>query len=125
GFASANRSQAGPRPTDLIGPQTLDGFEANNAAARFAGNGDGGNDVVTIPDPGVFNFSSTRTFTLEAWVNGGAGQENGAPIIARGAGGAGEQFVIDIVGGNYRFVTRDGAASNTAVTASTTLGPNG
>jgi hypothetical protein len=122
GFAGGN--QAGPRPVDLIGPEALYGFEANNGAARFAGNGDGGNDVVTIPDPGVFNFSTTRTFTLEAWVNGNAGQENGGPIIARGEGGR-EQFVVDIVGGNYRFFTRSDVAPNNTVTANASVGPNG
>ncbi|HXJ59861.1 MAG TPA: lamin tail domain-containing protein [Verrucomicrobiae bacterium] len=125
GLAPANRSQAGPRPTDLIGPQPLYGFEANNGAVRFAGNGDNGNDVVTIPDPGVFNFSSTRIFTLEAWANGGAGQENGGPIIAKGQGGGGEQFVIDVVGGNYRFFTRSGGVANEAATASASVGPDG
>jgi hypothetical protein len=62
-----------------------------------------GNDVVTIPDSGVFNFAATRTFTLEAWVNAAAAREDGAAIIAKGTGGGGEQFAIDVVGGLYRF----------------------
>jgi hypothetical protein len=120
GFAAANRTQAGPRPTDLVGPEALYGFEENNAAVRF----DGGDDVVTIPDPGVFNFSTTRTLTLEAWVNGNVGQENGGPIIARGEGGR-EQFVVDIVGGIYRFFTRSDITPNNTVTANASVGPNG
>jgi hypothetical protein len=124
GFAAAGRSQAGPQPTELIGPQPLYGFEGNNLSVHFAGNGDGGNDVITIPDPGVFGFSNTRAFTLEAWVNGGPGQETGGALIARGAGGA-EQFVIDVVDGNYRFFTRDGTAPNNPTTVMTALGPNG
>jgi hypothetical protein len=122
GFAGGN--QAGPRPTDLIGPEALHGFEASNVAARFAGNNEGGNDVVSIPDPGVFSFSNARTFTVEAWVNGNVGQENGAPIIARGEGGR-EQFVVDIVGNNYRFFTRSDVAPNNAVTVNALVGPNG
>src|SRR5207249_10659362 len=101
-FPPSYLCQAGPRPTDSISAQPLYGFEAENRAPIFAGNADNGDDVVTIPDPGVFNFASTRIFTLEAWVNGPAAQESGAAIIAKGTGGGGEQYALDVVG-NYRF----------------------
>ena len=124
GFLSSNLGQPGQRPTDNISAQPLYGFEADNRAPIFAGNADNGDDVVTIPDPGVFNFASTRIFTLEAWVNGPATQESGAAIIAKGTGGGGEQYAIDVVG-NYRFFGWDGAIPNGAVVANASIGPNG
>lgn len=123
GFFPANRGQPGPRPTDTIGLEPLFGFEGDNAAPRFAGNADGGNDVVTIPDLGVFNFASTRVFTLEALVNGAAAQEAGAAIIAKGTGGGGEQFAIDVFN-TYRFFAWDGGVPNNAVVASASVSPN-
>jgi hypothetical protein len=120
----ANLGQDGPRPTDVVNAQALVGFEATNAAPAFAGNTDGGNDVVTILDPGVFNFAATRTFTIEAWVNGAAAQEDGAAIVAKGVGGGGEQFSLDVVGGRYRFYCWDGGVPNTPFITSATVGPN-
>jgi hypothetical protein len=125
GFLASNRGQAGPRPTDAINATALSGFEADNAAPRFAGDSDGGNDVITIPDNGVLNFSSSRIFTLEAWVNGAAAQESSAGIIAKGTGGGGEQFAIDVFGGVYRFFGWDGGTPNNAAVAGATVGPNG
>src|SRR6185503_7861816 len=121
GFLPANRAQAGPRPTDTIGLLPLFGFEGDNGAPRFAGNADGGNDVVTIPDLGVFNFASTRIFTLEAWVNGASAQEAGAAIIAKGTGGGGEQFAVDVFN-TYRFFAWDGSGASVA---SASVAPNG
>lgn len=125
GFSALNLGQGGPRPTDSVNAQPLNGFETTNAAPRFAGNTDGGNDVVTIPDPGVFNFAGTRTFTIEAWVNGSTAQEDGAAVIAKGVGGGGEQFAIDVFGGRYRFFCWDGGVPNAAVVAGAAVGPNG
>ncbi|MDB6032524.1 MAG: exported protein of unknown function, partial [Verrucomicrobiales bacterium] len=124
GFLPGNQIQAGPRGLDVLNGQPLSGFEANNPASRFAGNTDGGNDVITITDPGVFNFASTRTFTLEAWVNGSAAQEGGAAIIAKGTGGGGEQYAIDVAGGVYRFFCWDGGTPNNAVVATSSIGPD-
>jgi hypothetical protein len=124
GFLGSNLGQPGPRPSDMVNAQSLTGFETGNASPRFAGNLDGGNDVVTIADAGLFNFSGTRTFTLEAWVNGAAAQEDGAAIIAKGAGGGGEQFAIDVVGGNYRFFAWDGGSPNTPAVVTASVGPN-
>lgn len=124
GFLATNRGQPGPRPTDTISLQPLFGFEGDNAAPRFAGNTDGGNDVITIPDVGVLNFSSTRVFSLEAWVNGASAQEVGAAIIAKGTGGGGEQFAIDVFN-TYRFFSWDGGVPNNAVVASSAVAPNG
>jgi hypothetical protein len=123
GFGATNLGQPGPRSTDFVNAQALAGFEADNLAPRFAGNNDGGNDVVTIPDAGVFNFTSTLQFTLEAWVNATTAQESGGAIFAKGTGGGGEQFAIDIVGGVFRFFCRNSAAAATVVSAS--VGPNG
>ena len=125
GFSVSNLGQAGPRPADFVNAQMLIGFEANNAAPRFAGNSSGGEDVIAIADSDVFNFASVRRFTLEAWVNGAPAQEDGAAIVAKGTGGGGEQFAIDIVGGRYRFFCWDGGVPNTPVVASASIGPNG
>lgn len=123
GILAANLSQSGPQPGTIINGQTLAGFEINNAATRFAGNSDNGDDVVIIPDPGQFNFITNRAFTLEAWVNGPPTQESGAAIISKGFGGGGEQWTIDVQNNVYRFYIRD---SNTmATTISTSISPNG
>lgn len=122
GFLATNLAQAGPRPGDTVGGAPLAGFESDNRAPRFSGNADGGDDVVIVSDPGVFNFATNRQFTLEAWVNGPASQESGAPILCKGTGGGGEQYCIDVFGGNYRFYVRD--SGGTVPVASTSVGPN-
>jgi hypothetical protein len=125
GFTALNLGQPGPRASDLIASRPLAGFEADNASARFAGNSDLGDDRVTISDSGLFNFASTRVFTLEAWVRGWPGQEAGAAIIAKGTGGGGEQFAIDVFNGTYRFFAWDGAVPNTPFVAGASVGPDG
>ncbi len=121
GLLASNLATPGPRPTDTIGGQPLLGFEPANAAPSFQGNNDGGNDVVLVPDPGVFNYSSGRRFTLEAWVKCSPAQESGGAVIAKGPGGGGEQFAIDIVSGTYRFFSWD---TVTAVAVNSSLPPN-
>ena len=125
GFAVADLGQSGPRPSDLLASRPLAGFEADNLAPRFAGNSGSGDDRITIPDSGLFNFASTRVFTLEAWVRGWPGQEAGAAIIAKGTGGGGEHFAVDIFNGTYRFFAWDGAVPNTPFVAGATVGPDG
>jgi len=125
GFLAANRGQSGPRPFDVIATRSLAGFEADNSAPRFAGNSDLGDDRVTIPDSGLFNFAPTRVFSLEAWVKAWPGQEAGAAIIAKGTGGGGEQFAVDVFNGTYRFFAWDGGVPNTAFVAAATIGPDG
>ena len=125
GFAATNLAQAGPRPGDIVGSQTVAGFEINNFAPRFAGNNDGGDDVVTIADSGVLNFSTNRTFSLEAWVNGAITQESGAAIVCKGYGGGGEQYALDVQNGVFRFFIRDNGSPPAATTTSAAFGPNG
>ncbi len=124
GLLPANFGQAGPRPVDLLNGQAIAGFETGNSAPRFSGNADGGNDVVTIADPGVFNFATNRIFSLELWANGPPAQEEGGALIAKGTGGGGEQFALDVVGGNYRFFAWDGGTPNTPFVCQATAGPN-
>jgi hypothetical protein len=90
---------------------------------RFNPLGSGVNEVVVVPDPGQFDFSAAPEFTLAAWVRGSAGQENGGAVIARGVGGGGEQYAVDVFAGNYRVFVRD--ASGGAVVAQSPVGPNG
>ena len=125
GFAATNLAQAGPRPGDIVGSQTIAGFEINNFAPHFAGNNDGGDDVVTIADSGVLNFSTNRTFSLEAWVNGATTQESGAAIVCKGYGGGGEQYALDVQNGVFRFFIRDNGSPPAATTTSAAFGPNG
>ncbi|MEO8353378.1 MAG: LamG-like jellyroll fold domain-containing protein, partial [Chthoniobacteraceae bacterium] len=125
GFDAADLGAAGPRPTDVIGGQPLLGFDAENAAPLFRGNGSGGNDVALFPDGGVLNFAATgHKFTAEAWIKAGAVQEDGAPVFAKGNGGGGEQFALDIYFGHFRFYVRD-AGTNAAIFQHPSLGPNG
>jgi hypothetical protein len=124
GVAATNLAQAGPRPGDVMSNQVLAGFELNNLAPRFAGTNDGGNDVVTITDPGVFNFTSNRTLSLEAWVNGAPAQESGAAIVSKGYGGGGEQYSLDVQGGHFRFYVRDNTASHPSTVALSSNAPN-
>jgi Concanavalin A-like lectin/glucanases superfamily/Lamin Tail Domain/CotH kinase protein len=123
GIQSTNLAQAGPQLADSVAGQSLAGFEFNNAAPKFSGNNDGGDDVVLISDPGALNFSSNRAFTLEAWVNGPATQEAGACIITKGFGGGGEQYSLDVQGNGFRFYVRDANTTSTGITASS--GPDG
>jgi hypothetical protein len=116
---------------------TLDGFADTtfvsmwtngifNGALAFNKDATGSN-VVAIPNtntpaPAVLDFSANPLFTLSAWANGGTNQTNGATIIAKGTGGGGEQYALDIFGGFYRFYVRD---TNGAVfTAQTAVAPN-
>ncbi len=125
GFDAADLGLAGPRPTDVIGGQPLVGFDSANAAPLFRGNASGGNDVALFPDGGVLNFATTgHKFTAEAWIKAGAAQEDGAPVFAKGNGGGGEQFALDIYSGRFRFYVRD-PATNVAIFQHPSLGPNG
>ena len=125
GLTPTNYAQAGLRPGDIVSGRTVAGIEFNNFAPRFAGNTEGGDDVITVADPGVFNFTTDRAFSLEAWVNGSAVQESGACIIAKGYGGGGEQYAIDVYSGKFRFYVRDNTSSHTATAAASGIGPDG
>jgi hypothetical protein len=93
-----------------------------DGALRLNPEGATGDDVVLVPDDGGLDFSATREFTLAAWVNGAAVQENGAAIFAKGTGGGGEQYALDVNGGTYRFFARN--AATTALVYQSTNRPN-
>ncbi|RIK81458.1 MAG: hypothetical protein DCC68_08570 [Planctomycetota bacterium] len=126
-FNAANLGQPGPRPSDLIGGQALIGFESDNRAPDFQGEADGGNDVVLIPGAAPLNFATGRRFSLEAWVKAplGGAQEGGGAILAKGTGGGGEQFAIDLVNGAYRFFLWNGGVPNTPTVIQSGVTPNG
>ena len=126
-FNPTNLGQPGPRPSDMIGGQAMLGFESDNVAPDFQGNGDGGNDVALFADTGPLNFSSTRRFSLEAWVKAdpGAGHDGGGAVIAKGTGGGGEQFAIDVVGNQYRYFLWNGGNPNTPTVIQSSVSPNG
>lgn len=94
-------------------------------ALRFnAGGTQGSNEVVIVSDPSsLLDFSASPEFTLTAWVKGSPVQEEGGAVIARGTGGGGEQYSLDINGGAYRFFVR--SASGAALVLPSTVRPNG
>ncbi|MEX2185754.1 MAG: LamG domain-containing protein [Pirellulales bacterium] len=116
-----NLAQPGPRPTDTVNGQPLRGFAADNKAVDFQGNGGFGDDVALFADDGNLNMAPGLTFSLEAWVKGPPQQEPGGPILAKGIGGGGEQFALDIVGGAFRFYLWDGLMPNTPFVAQSTV----
>ncbi len=86
--------------------------------------GAGVNEVVTVPDHnGHLDFAANPEFTVAAWVRGNSQQEDGAGVIARGNGGGGEQYAVDISGGSYRFFVR--SVSGAALVMPTPVRPNG
>jgi hypothetical protein len=70
-----------------------------------------------------FSTTGNATFSVEAWVNGGA-QSTDAGLITKGYGSGGEQFNLDCGGGNhgFRFFVRD--AGGNAWLASSSTAPN-
>jgi hypothetical protein len=71
-----------------------------------------------------FATSGNASFTVEAWVNGGA-QSTDCGLITKGTGAGGEQFNLDCGAANhaFRFFVRD--ANGGVHLANGTLGPNG
>jgi len=72
-------------------------------------------------------FPGHKSFTLEAWVNGPAGQPDESTIIAKGIGATGttrsEQFSLDVAAGVFRFFTS--SSTDPIVAAAAGTGPNG
>jgi hypothetical protein len=66
-----------------------------------------------------FATTGNATFSLEAWVNGGA-QTTDAGLITKGYGSGGEQFNLDCGGSghSFRFFVRDAAGGVHGVTSS-------
>ena len=114
-----DRGQPGPRPSDLVDGQPLLGFAADNHAADFQGNAGFGNDVVLAADDGSLDFSTGGAFSVEAWVKAPTGQENAGAVIAKGTGGGGETFAIDMVNNAFRFFAWDSTGSVASVVQTT------
>jgi hypothetical protein len=74
----------------------------------------------------AINFTGHTNFTLEAWVNAPAGQNDEATIIGKGIGAIfttrTEQFSLDVAIGAYRFFTTRG---DQVYEADAISGPNG
>jgi hypothetical protein len=108
-----------------VNGQPLRGFAADNKAIDFQGNGGFGDDVALFADDGNLNMAPGLTFSLEAWVKASPQQEPGGAIIAKGVGGGGEQFAVDIVNGAFRFFLWNGGMPNTATVAQSAVQLNG
>ena len=84
---------------------------------------DGTDDYVDVGNNASLTFDGTLKFSLCFWAKGSSSQTSGAGVIAKGNGGGGEQYVIDVASNLYRFYTRDsggGVGSN----ISAAVGPN-
>jgi hypothetical protein len=86
-----------------------------------------GSNVVAIPSegtpgPAALDFSANGAFSLAAWVNAPATNKTGA-IFGRGTGGGGEEYVLELSGGYYRFFVRDTNA--TVWIAQSAVAPSG
>jgi hypothetical protein len=99
----------------VLDPDTAASFSGPNS---YAGNING--------SPAGIDFTGHTNFTLEAWVNAPAGQNDEATIIGKGIGAVGttrtEQFSLDVASGTYRFFT---TRNTTLYTVSAVSGPNG
>ena len=86
----------------------------------------GEQQVVLVTDDGGLSFASNLEFTLAAWINVNVPVQftgiNGG-VIAKGNGGGGEQFCVDIDNGHFRFYVRDASAN--ATVCGTSVAPNG
>jgi hypothetical protein len=91
--------------TTVWGPGIIGG------ALSFNGDGSGSNVVavpgIGTPAPSVLDFNASPVFSLSAWVKAATVQTNNAAIIAKGTGNGGEQYVLEVNAGNYRFFVRD------------------
>ena len=82
--------------------------------------------VVLVPDDGGLSFASNPEFALAAWVHIDPVVQNyhvNGGIIAKGNGGGGEQFCVDIDSGHFRFYVRDAAGN--ATVCGTGVSPDG
>jgi hypothetical protein len=112
---------------------TLQGFADDNSqwvagliTNAIAVNPNWDQQVVLVPDDGGLSFSSNLEFTLAAWVHIDPIVQNYRPnggIIAKGNGGGGEQFCMDVDGGHFRFYVRDAAGG--ATVCGTAVSPDG
>jgi hypothetical protein len=106
---------------------TLQGFAGDDSqwvAGRIGGAINvnpysGEQEVVLVQDNGALDFSTNLEFSLAAWVNPATTQPAGAAIIARGFGAGGEEYVMDVNGGTYRFYVRNASAVATVYQTST------
>jgi hypothetical protein len=78
-------------------------------------------NYISVPDAPTLNVTSQNTFTLAAWVKMPNTQLSGAAVIAKGTGGGGEEYVLDVNANRYRLVVR--TSGGAATTLSTTVAP--
>jgi hypothetical protein len=92
-------------------------------AIDFNQNSDAG-DYVSVTDAPSLNVSGTKAFTIAAWVNPSPGvaiSSQGA-ILAKGYGGGGEEYCMDVSSSKFRVFFRNAAGtSSEAVSATTTI----
>jgi Concanavalin A-like lectin/glucanases superfamily/Immunoglobulin I-set domain len=83
------------------------------------------NEYVSVANTANLNFDTSLTFTIAAWVNlSTTTQVSGGGIIAKGTGGGGEQYDLDINAGKFRIVLRNtNSSAPNSITLSSALTP--
>ncbi len=86
----------------------------------------GSSNYIRIPDAANLNFTNSRTFTLAAWVKipNPSTQVSGGALIAKGTGGGGEQYDLDLNAGKYRLVVRPSSGGSAATVTSAAVAAN-
>jgi hypothetical protein len=108
--ASYNNANLGlPGYNPLKDPDTAAEFGVFSTSNSYAGEiGESSYAPVDFATPAGGNAE----FSVEAWVNStNANQVGGAGIVAKGFGGGGEQFDLDLFGNAFRFFVRDAAGN--------------
>jgi hypothetical protein len=108
--------------TNVLLGQTGDNLIDTHKSARFGQLSSANSFVGNIPID--FATAGNATFSVEAWVNGGA-QSTDCGLITKGTGAGGEQFNLDCGAAShaFRFFVRD--ANGGVHLANGTLAPNG
>jgi hypothetical protein len=111
-----NSAQLGvPGYSPLFDTDTAAGFGSLSPTDSYVGEND--NSAAGIP---LIEFGkpagANAQFSVEAWINGPAGQNSsGSAIVAKGVAGS-DEFVLDASapGGNFRFYTRKPTGNSTS-----------
>ncbi len=111
-----------PKDSDKAAGFGMNGITNNSHVLESDNTGNG------VPNIDFSTQGTNCTFSLECWVNAPSNQiTDGAGIIAKGAGGGGEQFTLDTggAGGSWRFFIRNAIGASPNANGGQTKGPDG
>ena len=87
-------------------------------ALNFANINTSNNNAVAVADSPLLNFTNNLAFTIAAWIKTSTtNQVSGGAIMAKGYGGGGEQYALDIFNGNFRFYVRNSAGTFSGISS--------